>query len=103
MKCDSRRSSRNIAAIDFGTKNCSVVYITTDGVREGPQRLPLNTACYRVPTAILFKPDGTIDSFGYEAHAEYLNLNDEERLEFAYFERIKVPCDEVMDELKILL
>ena len=94
-----RVHSGNIAAIDFGTTNCSVAY-TTFGSRpeEGPRRLPLNTTYYRVPTAILFKPDGSIDSFGYDARAEYLNLDDEERLQYAYFEHIKMNLqhDEVL-------
>ena len=81
----------NIAAIDFGTTNCSVAYTTVgSGTEEGPRLLPLNSTYYRVPTAILFKPDGSIDSFGYDAHAEYLNLENEDRLDYAYFEQIKM-------------
>ena len=86
-----RVPSDNVAAIDFGTTNCSVAYRTVgSGPEEGPRRLPLNTTYYRVPTAVLFKPDGTIDSFGYDARAQYLNLDDAERLEYAYFEQIKM-------------
>ena len=86
-----RVHSGNIAAIDFGTTNCSVAYITVgSGSEEGPRRLPLNTTYHRVPTAILFKPDGSIDSFGYDARAEYLNLANEDRLDYAYFEQIKM-------------
>ena len=85
-----RKHSENIAAIDFGTTNCSVAYTTVENKQEGPLRLTLNTAYYRVPTAILFKPDGSIDSFGHDARAEYLNLDDDERLEHAYFEQIKM-------------
>ena len=88
-----RVHSGNIAAIDFGTTNCSVAYITAgvgSGTEEGPRLLPLNTTYHRVPTAILFKPDGSIDSFGYDARAEYLNLENEDRLKYAYFEQIKM-------------
>ena len=86
-----RVPSSNIAAIDFGTTNCSVAYTTVgSGPEEDPRRLPLNSTHCRVPTAILFKPDGTIDSFGNEARAEYLNLDDEERLKYAFFEQIKM-------------
>ena len=86
-----RIPSGNIAAIDFGTTNCSVAYTTVgSGPEEGPRRLPLNSTHCRVPTAILLKPDGTIDSFGYEARAEYLNLDDQDRLEYAFFEQIKM-------------
>ena len=86
-----RVHSCNIAAVDFGTTNCSVAYITVGcGPEEGPRLLPLNTTYYRVPTAILFRPDGSIDSFGYGARAEYLNLENEDKLEYAYFEQIKM-------------
>ena len=86
-----RIHSGNIAAIDFGTTNCSVAYTTVgSGSEEGPRRLPLNTTYHRVPTAILFNPDGTINSFGYDARAEYLSLDDKDRLEYAYFEQIKM-------------
>ena len=97
-----RVQSENIAAIDFGTTNCSVAYTTIgSGPEEGPRRLPLNTTFYRVPTAILFKPDGSIDSFGYDARTEYLNLDDEERLEYAYFEQIKMRLQH--DEVLLIL
>ena len=83
-----RTPSDNIAAIDFGTTNCSLAY--TNGPENDLELLEINTTYKRVPTAILFKPDGTIDSFGSHARAQYLNLDDEERLEYAYFEEIKM-------------
>ena len=90
-KSGFRVHSGNIAAIDFGTTNCSVAYTTVgSGTEEDPRLLPLNSTYYRVPTAILFKPDGSIDSFGYDARAEYLNLANEDRLDYAYFEQIKM-------------
>ena len=82
-----RVHSGNIAAIDFGTTNCSVAY-TTGGT--DPQLLTLRGTYNRVPTAILFKPDGSFDSFGHDACSEYLNLDDEDRLKYAYFEQIKM-------------
>ena len=83
-------SKLNIAAIDFGTINCSVAYTIVGNRNAIPVILALNQTYYRVPTAILFKPDGSVDSFGYEARAEYLDLDDEERLEYTYFEQIKM-------------
>ena len=88
-----RKPSDNIAAIDFGTANCSLAYVTAGrsaSSEEGPVRLPLNTTYYRVPTAILFNPDGSVNSFGYDGRQEYMNLDDEERLDHAYFEQIKM-------------
>ena len=48
-----RISSGNIAAIDFGTTNCSVAYTTVgSGPEEVPRRLPLNSTHYCVPTSL---------------------------------------------------
>ncbi len=95
-----RVTSGNIAAIDFGTTNCSLAYITAgDGFEEGPKRLPLNTTYYRVPTAILFTPDGSIDSFGYEARTLYFNLEGDQLLTYAYFEQIKMDLQH--DEVRV--
>lgn len=94
-----RVPSRNVAAIDFGTTNCSVAYLTaSDDPKLGPQRLSLNSTYQRVPTAILFKGDGKFVSFGHEARNDYLALDDSERLDYYYFEEIKMilQLDEVI-------
>ena len=86
-----RVPSCNIAAIDFGTTNCSLAYTSGgSGLDEDRGLLPIGTTFTRVPTAILFNPDGSIDSFGHHARAQYLNLDDSERLEYVYFEQIKM-------------
>ena len=87
-KAGFRVPSSNIAAIDFGTTNCSVAY--TIAGDKGLHLLPLNNNFYRVPTAILFARDGSVKTFGYDARTEYLNLDDDERLQYAYFEQIKM-------------
>ena len=92
-KSGFRVPSGNIAAIDFGTTNCSIAYTTVGSgpqEQEPPRLLPLYRTYNRVPTAILFKPDGSIDSFGYDARTEYLNLDNQQKLEYAYFEQIKM-------------
>ena len=86
-----RVPSNNIAAIDFGTANCSVAYtVVGDSSEKGPRLLPLNNTFYRVPTAILFASDGSVKAFGYDARMEYINLDDDERLQSVYFEQIKM-------------
>ena len=86
-----RQPSDNIAAIDFGTTNCSVAYILPGEMDEqGPTKLAFEGTFYRVPTAVLFNKDGIVDSFGTEAREDYCNLEDRERLERAYFEQIKM-------------
>ena len=84
-----RKTSSYVAAIDFGTTNCSVAYIHPGESDQSPIMLPIDAA-YRVPTAILFDPTGVVKSFGSKARKTYRNLSDEERLEWAYFEQIKM-------------
>ena len=83
-----RVPSNNIAAIDFGTTNCSVAYTVVGD--KGLHLLPLNNTFTRVPTAILFASDGSVKAFGYDARTEYINLDAHERLQCAYFEQIKM-------------
>ncbi len=93
-----RVPSKNVAAIDFGTTHCSVAYITaTDSFERGPRTLLLNGDSSREPTAVLFKPDGSLLSFGHDARLEYLNLDDARRPDYAYFEEIKMKLQ--MDEV----
>ena len=86
-----RQPSPNIAAIDFGTANCSLAYIIAGELTDsGPNLLSLHGTVTRVPTAILFRKDGTVKAFGEIARKSYRNLDGGERLEWAYFEQIKM-------------
>lgn len=96
-KCIPRKTSQlknrsnNIVAIDFGTKNCSLAFITENDkleITRGIPKLPLNGTYLRVPTVILFDPNGQVESFGHDARTLYANLEDQER--YAYFEEIKM-------------
>lgn len=86
--------SKNIAAIDFGTKNCSLAYITendtTNIMKTGVPKLPLNGTFLRVPTAILFNPEGHVLAFGHDARRLFGNLLDIEYSQYLYFEEIKM-------------
>jgi len=67
QKSKVRKQSKNIVAIDFGTKNCSLAYVTEGDqlhIARGINKLPLNGSHLRVPTAILFSSDGKVYSFG---------------------------------------
>lgn len=97
-----RARSRNVAAIDFGTTNCSIAYLTeADSPEQEPHRLLLNGTYERVPTAILFKEDGTFVSFGNEARQDYLNLDDDARPNYLFFEQIKMKLQQ--DEVRMPL
>ena len=98
-KCIPRKNSRlgkpakNIVAIDFGTKNCSVAFITENDkleITRGVPKLPLNGTYLRVPTLVLFNPTGQLEAFGHDARTLYANLEDEKREHYAYFEEIKM-------------
>ena len=97
-----RVPSNNIAAIDFGTTNCSVAYTVVGD--KGLHLLPLNNTFNRVPTAILFASDGSVKACGYDARMEYINLDNDERLQHAYFEQIKMDLqhDEVYTRMQTL-
>lgn len=100
-----RQPSPNIAAIDFGTTNCSLAYILPGKVpAHGPNMLPFHGTVYRVPTAILFNKDGSVKAFGATARKKYRALEAEQLLEHAYFEQIKMKLqqDEVLLYLFIL-
>ena len=88
-----QKPSRNIAAIDFGTKNCSLAYITENDrleLTQGVPKLPLNGTYLRVPTVILLNHDGQVEAFGHDARTLYGNLEDFEREYYFYFEEIKM-------------
>lgn len=83
--------SNYIAAIDFGTTNCSVAYILPGEMSEkGPVLLQFDGTIRRVPNAILFDPRGKMVAFGKNARTAYSGLEDDEKLEYAMFEHIKM-------------
>lgn len=88
-----RRTKGNIAAIDFGTKNCSLAYVTGGdaGVSgNGLNKLPLNGPNCRVPTAILLDAEKKVVAFGIDARGRYANLDAQERKGMYYFDGIKI-------------
>ena len=86
-------SSGDIAAIDFGTTFCSLAYI-----REGDEKIitfKLDGIHQRVPNAVLLKqddhgPNYTVAQFGYMAQEEYSKMRASSRVNYIYFERIKM-------------
>lgn len=101
-----RSPSNNIAAIDFGTTNCSVAYIISENGSEQthtipPEMLAFDSNITRVPTAILFNPEGTVEAFGINARKCYSNrvkADGAGGLMWAYFDEIKMHLqhDEVL-------
>lgn len=89
-----RRASDNIAAIDFGTKNCSLAYVIgreTAGLDGGGlNKLRLNGTHTRVPTAILLNKDKRVVKFGQDAKDRYSVLDVRARENVYYFDGIKV-------------
>ncbi len=95
-KCVPRKTSRlrePSKNIDFGTKNCSLAYVTESDkieITRGIPKLPLNGTYLRVPTVVLFNPHGHVEAFGHDARTLYADLQDNEREEYVYFEEIKM-------------
>ena len=92
-KSGFRKPSKNTAAIDFGTTNCSLGYITENDKLElinGVIKCPFDGYKMRVPTAILLTASGVIDSFGWDARSAYANLEDCDRESYFFFEEIKM-------------
>ena len=87
--------SRCVAAIDFGTTNCSLAYSIDD---RGDQIVRLNEYYTRVPTAIMLKRgqanDGgtecSIHSFGEFAQKQYHENNKLQKDPYLFFERMKL-------------
>lgn len=88
------RPPRNVAAIDFGTTNCSLAYIITgrseSSAPKNPNLLSFDGVFYRIPTAVLFGKNGSVTHFGETAREMYSNQDEEDQLECAYFEQIKM-------------
>lgn len=91
-KSGFRKPSKNTAAIDFGTTNCSLGYITENDTLElinGVIKCPFDGGKMRVPTAILLTASGVIDSFGSDARSAYANLEDCDRESYFFLKRSK--------------
>ena len=84
-----------VAAIDCGTTHCSVAYLLRPDLQPDPSEvdptvLKLDYAGNkRVPTCILFDPNGNKMAFGYEARERFAALRRELRPQFHYFEHVK--------------
>ena len=84
-----RPASGYVAAIDFGTTNCSVAY-TLQGDKNS-YKLPLDGPLTRVPNAILIE-SGTnaVTAFGYRAQDKFSRLSKDQQEKYIYFERMKM-------------
>ena len=99
-----------IAAIDFGTSNCSLAYTVN---RETIDTSFLSESFDRVPTAILIKPedktrlcsDVDVIGIGKVAQQSYGNLPNEEYSMLLYFEcfKMKLRPHENVSLVKLIL
>ena len=93
-----RSNPKNVAAIDFGTTNCSLMYLLnvpqlTKETMKQPIRLKLDTSGYsvRVPNCALFDEAGNMVAFGLSAQRRYYNnLKKDEIKKFYFFQKIKM-------------
>ena len=82
-------TKRNIAAIDFGTANCSIAYCTTKDEQVRLLKLSSQEGQVRVPTILLVNEKGELITFGKRAIHQYQRLDPSQRLKYHLFERIK--------------
>lgn len=105
-----RTTPRFIATIDFGTTHCSIAYLlrpdeAIDLSEADPTLLSLDEALNkRVPSCILFNPNGNRIAFGYEAREQFRHLNHKMRPKYHYFEHVKrqLQHDKVQIIMRIL-
>ena len=95
MAAAAESTPQFVATIDFGTTYCSVAYLLRPDLAPNlnevdPTVLTLdNAGNRRVPSCILFDPDGKKMAFGYEARDQYADLEPELRPLHHYFEHVK--------------
>ena len=80
----------NIAAIDFGTSNCSLAYSTGGDDSVNLLTLSSQEGQVRVPTILLVSDRGEPVKFGNRAIREYQTMDPDEQLNYHLFERIKL-------------
>ena len=80
----------NIAAIDFGTANCSLAYCTTEDEEMELLKVTTQEGQVRVPTILLVNEEGEPIDFGYGAIHQYQRLDPSQQMKYHLFERIKL-------------
>ena len=91
----NQAAPRFLTTIDFGTTHCSVAYLLRSDQTSNPSKIdPIvlkldNSGNRRVPSCILFDPDGKKIAFGYEAREQFVALDHELRPQHYYFEHVK--------------
>ena len=91
-----RTNPQNIAAIDFGTTNCSLMYLLnvplSEKAKKQPIRLKLDSSGYsvRVPNCALFDLTGNMVAFGHSAQRRYYKIIKDETKRYHFFQKIKM-------------
>lgn len=90
-----RTRPQNVAAIDFGTANCSLMYLLSvnkmkDPAGVEPVRLKLD-GHFRVPNCALFDRKGKMIAFGlYAQRLYYKSTKRQDLKDVFFFQRIKM-------------
>ena len=85
-----------VAAIDFGTMYSGYAFSFRHEFDEDPTKISAaqwtgEHLSLKTPTCVLVRPDGTFDSFGYEAEDKYYQLaEDKEHTDWYFFKRFKM-------------
>ena len=94
---DAADSPTQVAAIDFGTTFSGYAFSTHSDFLDNPLNIHVSrwsrgaAVSLKAPSCILFKPDRTFHSFGYEAEAMYADLvKDDDHYQWYLFRRFKM-------------
>ena len=87
-----------VAAIDFGTTYSGYAYSLRHDYKRDPLIIHTNvwtsssaTVSLKTPSAVLFKPDKSFASFGFEAEDRYIELTQtKEHKSWYYFSKFKM-------------
>ena len=95
LDCKFRSTPHYLASIDFGTTHCSVAYLLrpdqgSNSSKDDPAILKLEDNNKRVQSCILFDINGEIAAFGSEAREQFRYLDSKLRLQYHYFEHVKL-------------
>ena len=95
-----------VGAIDFGTSFSGWAFSFKHDNKKRPPGATVGTwnsgtfITEKTPTCILLKPDGTFDSFGYEAEDRYGDLsNKKQHSQYFFFRHFKMKLFEMFGKV----
>lgn len=95
----SKANAVIVAAIDFGTTFSGYAYSFRDEYKIDPTKIYMNInwitdnnfVSEKTKTCILFRKDGSFDSFGFDAETKFVELMEEDKHhDYIFFDKFKM-------------